>query len=605
MLALEEKQPIPSPTKSILMTPGAAASRRKQVSFGEGVIENEGATAATSRTRSGLPSNYPGKFPSPWTVKKTDRRSRGKSSLTQTLLNVREEDGVETIPKERFGNLDHVEPVTAQQQPASVWDQASTREQDETINMDEPRSKSGRYWKAEYEQFESKSSREVKKLIQYRHIAKSFAKKKDEEAMRLAEKLKQEEAKVKQMEREITEMTVKMLGENDQGGVVTDGEELVKTLAKQTALTLQYKHKVDKLREEMKAHNVLDDGSGEGDEGIEQTSRRSQITQKELEYAQKKILQLTAENGEMQKLQVLAKATESKASALARDNEILKTSLSRVKEEMSRYDERRKAKEERFKQRENKLEARNQEYRLQIEKMTQDRQDVENKLHEGFEKEKEQLLARIHELQNPTTTPKTDLQPPGQHDINIQAPRPHSPKGSRPGEALIDIWTTDEGDTDLPMEDAPQDKADMWNLAPMEATSSLNMVYDRPRILKSPHIPPSSPPILPSAEPSLLHVNRRATYSPRPSMVNFSSPAKFSTYRAPRQTITSRQIEHSGNSSVLPINRASSVGGQTRKGLPADRVASAKARLEQRKEQKRLKEQGKENVDGLVFLAVS
>jgi len=55
-----------SPTKGILMTPGTANAKRKSVTFGAAVVDNEGKNRIG---KSGLPNNCPGKFPSPWTPK--------------------------------------------------------------------------------------------------------------------------------------------------------------------------------------------------------------------------------------------------------------------------------------------------------------------------------------------------------------------------------------------------------------------------------------------------------------------------------------------------------------------------------------------------------
>ena len=54
--------PVSSPTKGILMTPGTAAARRKTVTFGDHVVDNE----EKRPVKSGLPDDCPGKFPSPW-----------------------------------------------------------------------------------------------------------------------------------------------------------------------------------------------------------------------------------------------------------------------------------------------------------------------------------------------------------------------------------------------------------------------------------------------------------------------------------------------------------------------------------------------------------
>jgi hypothetical protein len=605
LINIEKRQSMPSPTKSILMTPGTTAMRRKTVSFGEGVVESERNMTKAAQFTSGLPQNFPGKFPSPWSTRKSDAQPVGKSKLTQSLLNARDQKTEDRIIEDLLPEAEEKDLVTALPPVISTLGTAPAKELDETVNLDEPRSKSGRYWKSEYEQFESKSNREIRKLLEYRHIAKSYAKKKDEEASRLTEKLRKQEEKVQFMEREVAEMAAKMAGDTHDGDPGVDGEEIVKKLAKQTALTVQYKQKVDKLREELDVLNVLGNGSDELIVGGDASAQRFRETEKELRNAREKISELTAENGEMRKLQVLAEATESKVSALARENEALKASLTRVKEEMSKFDDRRKAKEEKLKQRESRLESR-------LERMKKDRLDSEKKLREKFDDEKTVLLAQIRELQGFrndqgdafSKASKTDFEPPESRNIDIWALPQKSPLRDQARDPLIDIWTTHGEELDLPMEDISDGQGDMWKRATLDTTSALNSVYDRPQATKQTQIPPSSPPILPSAELSLLATNnmaagtRRATYSPRPSMVNITGSAKFSTRHTQPKRVNlltgSVRIDSSSNNSMVQAKRTAS--GELKRALPTDRIAAARARLEEKNKQRRLKEQGKENV---------
>src|SRR5947207_9527106 len=55
--------------QGILLTPGTALNRKKSVAFVPDDYDDTVREFKSGRVRSGLPSSYPGKFPSPWTPK--------------------------------------------------------------------------------------------------------------------------------------------------------------------------------------------------------------------------------------------------------------------------------------------------------------------------------------------------------------------------------------------------------------------------------------------------------------------------------------------------------------------------------------------------------
>ena len=57
--AAAASEAISSPTKGILMTPGTAAAKKKNVTFGDHVLNDE----EKRPSKSGLPEDFPGKFP--------------------------------------------------------------------------------------------------------------------------------------------------------------------------------------------------------------------------------------------------------------------------------------------------------------------------------------------------------------------------------------------------------------------------------------------------------------------------------------------------------------------------------------------------------------
>lgn len=192
-------EPMPSPTKGILMTPGTAAAKRKTVTFGEHVVDNE-VKKSLENSRTGLPNDCPGKFPSPW-VQPSEKpeqadatpndRKRGRSKLTEELHKAREESA------KRRGEVD-----------SKLKD--SNDQDNDDANYEEPASESGKYWKHEYDIYRANTTREVKKLVTKQKAAKSFAREKDMQCTELADQLRQEKKKVDRLERKTAELEAQL-----------------------------------------------------------------------------------------------------------------------------------------------------------------------------------------------------------------------------------------------------------------------------------------------------------------------------------------------------------------------------------------------------------
>lgn len=381
-----------SPTKSILLTPGTASNRRKTVSFGDGVVDNERKRDVPSRLTKTPPSSS-GTVSSQWMSGSSDGKDKPRSKLTQSLLDARDNSP-------RDSGSPHL--------PRAVTTPADQDNNDDTVNLNEPRSESGKYWKAEFDSYRTKTANEIKKLIQYRSVAKSYARKKDEEASRLAEKLREEEQRVVDMERHVSQLASKMVGEETKEGAKADKEQLVQDLTKQTALALQYKHRVSLLRRILEEHGVVDgelDVIGEQselDSPPEKTAGQHRRTQQGLEQANAKIKD---QQVELEKLRNLAHSSEEKASKLDEENMSLKHTLARVKKEMNKYEGRRLEKEGKLKQREAKLEARVKEYRERLKRTSQEYRNREQEhrtreedLKAAFDEERCHLVEKIHFL---------------------------------------------------------------------------------------------------------------------------------------------------------------------------------------------------------------
>jgi Cut12 conserved domain len=160
----------------ILMTPGTVTGRRKQVKFGEHVVNNEGKTSKYSK--SGLPDNCPGKFPSPFTPKiatPANKLQNVQPIAKDTIADSKSESKSESKFKE----------ILVSPKQADVKQQSVSRTRDDsdiTSDLNLPLSSSGRYWKEQYDIYSARSEAEMKRLITKNKIAKDYARMKDEEA---------------------------------------------------------------------------------------------------------------------------------------------------------------------------------------------------------------------------------------------------------------------------------------------------------------------------------------------------------------------------------------------------------------------------------------
>lgn len=175
-----------SPTKptSILATPRTVNGRRKNVAFGKEVVDNEGKKRMQPKSRTGLPNDCPGKFPSPYTPKEKQMLD----SKTSPNLSG------------HFTRREHAErsnPMT------SAPHQRSKDDADITLDVMEPRSESGRYWKDLHTTYAQQSERQVRKLIAKQKLAKRFAKAKDAEATEATTKLESERKKFRSRSKEL------------------------------------------------------------------------------------------------------------------------------------------------------------------------------------------------------------------------------------------------------------------------------------------------------------------------------------------------------------------------------------------------------------------
>ncbi|KAI9646741.1 hypothetical protein NHQ30_004739 [Ciborinia camelliae] len=308
-----------SPIKppGILMTPGTTATRRKTVSFGSDVDDNEGKDRPQKIVGRAA---TPGKAFTPWTTQteelsqpnkktsllKTLEDSRGSdsalkrrnqfstaSSILPNPASAKEKDGVNSKNAKESRNPGSNDVELAKEFMSGVDSDA-----DVTVDINDPRSQSGKFWKSEFQKYHDEAQTQMKKLVEYKQLAKSYAKKKDAEALDLAEKLKEEQAKVATMENNITQLMSQIAAEGKVSGDTSP--ELMRELARQTALAFQYRVQVEEFRKAMEGDGSLA-AAVPKNESRDKTSLQNELDQalQALATADRTVSRLQGENSKL------------------------------------------------------------------------------------------------------------------------------------------------------------------------------------------------------------------------------------------------------------------------------------------------------------------
>lgn len=197
----------PSKPPGILLTPGTATSKRKKVSFGHGL----------------------------------------ESSSTAAPL----------------------APVVEQPNSEDDWEEEESdhANTDVTIDLNEPHSNSGRYWKEEYQKYHDGAKAEMEKLLKYKQLAKTYAQQKDTQVTRLAERLREEQAKVAKLKQMLAQVSQETCTDGTEAGSNSANTaaviDLTNELEKQTKLAEEYRNRAedleDKLEDALASHKALQD----------------------------------------------------------------------------------------------------------------------------------------------------------------------------------------------------------------------------------------------------------------------------------------------------------------------------------------------------------
>lgn len=396
----------PKKPPGILLTPGTGTTRRKTVSFGNEVVDK--AEERRANSKSGIPDDCPGKFPSPWNAKsKSSTRAKRKTSLTKVLENAREgkTPKVESelsaatsepqLPAISKPDSDiRSSPSKARKTSKSPQSNQELLQQlvvhagfdgDMTVDLNEPHSQSGKFWKSSFEQYHEEAKAEMAKLLKYKQLAKSYAKLKDVQSINLEEKLKEEQRKVVCMEDKISRLQ-NQIAMADLEGNDDESPELMKELARQTALAEQYKGQVEEFRLALEGPKGQSNISA--NEGKRLTSPRTEKTlletHRELKKAREQLKEMISLREEMQTLRQTLSTTEKTVTKLQEENtkltqELLHADL-RLETHLEKCERKRKSSEERLHKRDEELQALKKDYTALKDLAKANRRDAEQLL---------------------------------------------------------------------------------------------------------------------------------------------------------------------------------------------------------------------------------
>ncbi len=619
--AVIKVDPLASPTKGILLTPGTGTTRRKTVSFGTLIAD---AQKKEDQSPS-IGANCDSVLKSQRNPEVPDASSRIQprhSSLTKTLIELSKQKSNNQTVSVVSSKEGH-----AKESASGIGAQTENTDQiaDGTVDLSQPCSRSGQHWKAEYEQYHQRSNREMKKIIMYGQNVKSYAVKKDSEATGLGEKLKKELAKVAAMEKKVSKLAAQLNNAYAQG---PEGESeqtrLVSELAQQTALAIRYKQKADHYRRAVQKEKRADGSDGERDdvrvteEADGWSPRQRNSPEVVVKSSEKDML-----HAQLESLRMNAKKAEDQAAKLEAENGALKRSLARVKGEMMSYESRRQAREERLKKREAKCKADQKACEAQLAKVTAEHRNL---LLASGQPSKAEALAQPQPTAsyadlgaldgNPKSSEgalsnadKKEHEPLGQNGVSKTY---SSPRKSRLQKPVVDIWTLSspreavdslsptKEPTELPPSSVRHDihrtlKEIDQNLIPEQypgTKSNLEPHLSQAHNVHKSHTQTMPQPQAGTSSPVHHTLNRRPTISsPRPAMVDLtSSPAKGEPSEAIVKPPTKSSTATLGRSSSLVSrvgSRTSTMTSARGSALSAERAAAAKARLAARSAEKR------------------
>ena len=353
-----------SPGKGILITPGTGAARKKTVTFEKAQVDDDIVCDSLYKE---IDKNFQAEEVQS-VLGRDLQKVPGEASLRRTLFQAHPK-----VPKTETARSEHPMTPLVMQISHTSRDGVQLPDLEEngeiTIDLKHPLSRSGRHWKQAYQKDHENSKEEMRKLIQYSRVVKSYAVKKDIEALDLGEKLKKAQYRVTEMESRVSQLASQLMepvarGDKSQA----DQADLLSELATQTAHALRYKQKAEKYRTAIQNQNLYAGTEKELDREHAQRNRISKTPQfstlrKDQLSSQEDIALLFEE---MTKLRNAAEMAESSAASLEHENNTLKATLARVKQEMKAYEIRHQAREERRRRKDENSEAQKQALKREL-----------------------------------------------------------------------------------------------------------------------------------------------------------------------------------------------------------------------------------------------
>lgn len=394
-----------SPTKpqGILLTPGTATSRRKTVSFGTGVVHREemhieGKGKSNDGDENLEPtlelSSKPGRKTSlTKTLEKAREGRNGKGSPDKTHHLSKSKASVDSGPyAEDMGVLAYSKKTDKCERSNQeiIEDLISGDDFDGnmTLDLNEPHSHSGKYWKSEYENYHQEARFEMRKLLKYKQLAKSYAKKKDAEAIELKEKLKEEQRRVLSMEDKLSKLSAQITS-SCIDGKEDDSPELIKELARQTALAVQYRAQVKEFQVALEGNDELADDINEKRYTSPRTKQTLLETHHELKKAREQLQEIKSLREEINSLRKLLSLTEKDNVKLREENtkltqELLHADL-RLEKQAEKFERRRISSDDHVRRKDEAYQTLQKDYNNLKEQAKSQRRDAE------------QLLKRRHD----------------------------------------------------------------------------------------------------------------------------------------------------------------------------------------------------------------
>ena len=623
---LDAKNASPTKRGGILITPGTATGRRKTVSFGNGIADNERSKrTASDAANAENPFGSSGPKTSLTKALEASREKKPRQTSSTKAPNdyERKPSGRSSVDSNRHTKLEkpnrgkmlHPEPSDQELMQDLLQDDDDFG--DVTVDINEPHSQSGKYWKTEFENYHEEAKSEMRKLVRYKKLAKSYAKKKDEEALAMGERLKEEQQKVVRMEDNISKLSTQIEAQSSSTGS-DEGPEMMQELARQTALATRYKAEVEQFRATLEDRQAQEGKTGST--RTQHTASAEQDNRQKEKEGTKQAEEIASLRAELRAVKRTLSNTERESEKLRHLTEKLTQELRQANERHDRHlekceqrkqgaDEERQSLQKRF----NELKELTNLQRLDAEHLLKKRHDQVTELKNEIAKlkpmssvrqenqddlhrksvrnlktatEYAEDLAKLKRLGlgdlakdygsqqldplNKSTSSDVNYTARGsQIPIASQARAPKLPSGSlvthAPRSILSEITNSASKDTPLAWNERQKN-----DHVPMKRHSDANLQYAE------------APLPYPTVGRTILE--RKHLSSPQYSINVNSSPSKLETGRSRIfEDVSPSKPARGQQENIGPRPSSLTLGGSRKRSpLPPDRLAAAKARLEQR-----------------------